>query len=77
MPTQTPFMNRHSFTAKRIVSVLLVTGTLACVLFATSSRAQSTAPTVAPSQEDMRLYDIATAPSADRLRSATAPVPHA
>lgn len=68
MPTKTPFMNRHSFTAKRIVSVLLVTGTLACVLFTTSSSAQNSAPTVAPSQEDMRLYDIATAPSADRLR---------
>lgn len=69
MPTETHFMTRHSFTAKRIVSVLLVTGTLACVLFATSSRAQNSAPTAAPSQEDMRLYDIATAPSADRLRS--------
>ncbi|WP_077755871.1 M28 family peptidase [Shewanella psychrophila] len=62
-------MNRHSFTAKRFVSVLLVTGSLSCVLFATSSKAQGTAPTTAPSQEDMRLYDIATAPSADRLRS--------
>ncbi|QFU24556.1 M28 family peptidase [Shewanella eurypsychrophilus] len=64
-PTPT---KQQVFSAKRIASVLVVSATLAGVLFTTSSQAQTIA-TAAPSQEDMRLYDIATAPSAGRLHS--------
>ena len=67
MARSTP-AKQQMFSAKRIASVLVVSATLAGVLFTTSSQAQTTA-TAAPSQEDMRLYDIATTPSADRLRS--------
>ncbi|MEI6859098.1 MAG: M28 family metallopeptidase [Shewanella sp.] len=69
MPTLTPLINHCSFSAKCIAPALLLSGTLACILFTTSSWATNTSPTVAPSQEDMRLYDIAILPSANRLRS--------
>ncbi|WP_076411926.1 M28 family peptidase [Shewanella sp. UCD-KL12] len=61
-----PTSAKPLFSTKRIASVLLVSAALAGVLFTSSSQAK--AITAAPSQEDMRLYDIASAPSAERLR---------
>lgn len=68
MNSPTQHTHKHAYSVKRISAIILVTLALASTLLSTKIWAK-TSSTPAPSQEDMRLYDIATAPHADRLRS--------